>query len=339
MTTQARPFLIADLGAEIREQIYDHVFSSDATEVGGVLVGDIDATGKAEVHGMIPALRADGARASVTFTHDAWQAIIAAQEQDFPDSPVIVGWYHSHPGFGIFLSEHDVFIQRNFFREPFQLAYVVDPQDEIEGMFGWRDGEIVLFEDGRTPRRRGKRRPRVVVDFDAEPAQEDVPTIVAASPLTVIPDEEEPEVEAPATSRRKRRRPALAALVVVIVALVAVGIGLGVTGSGSSSAGSAQSGVQAAKPNAAPVRQDTQSVVRATVDLVDERRAAEARRQADYAAELYRRAHPPKPVVKPAPVPKTPQGGGAVPRATPGITPLKKAHPAPAKKPVVAPIG
>jgi len=30
----------------------------------------------------------------------------------------IVGWYHSHPGFGIFLSEYDLFIHRNFFTAP-----------------------------------------------------------------------------------------------------------------------------------------------------------------------------------------------------------------------------
>ena len=168
MTTQAQVLTIAGMPAGIRDAIYDHVFPSDDVEVAGVLVGAVDAAGRAEVHGMIAALEADGSRASVTFTHDAWREIIEIQERDFPDSPTIVGWYHSHPGFGIFLSEHDVFIQQNFFREPFHVAYVIDPQAEIEGMFGWQDGQIVLLEEGSTTRGRTKRRP-VVVDLETPP--------------------------------------------------------------------------------------------------------------------------------------------------------------------------
>src|SRR4051794_1492077 len=119
MSIQTPEFSLLDIPAEVREEVYDHVFAHDAIEVGGVLVGTVDeATGKSIIHGMIPALAAEGARASVTFTHEAWETIITVQERDFPESPTIVGWYHSHPGFGIFLSEHDVFIQENFFREP-----------------------------------------------------------------------------------------------------------------------------------------------------------------------------------------------------------------------------
>jgi len=39
----------------------------------------------------------------------------------------IVGWYHSHPGFGVEFSEMDVFIQKNFFPSPTQIALVTDP--------------------------------------------------------------------------------------------------------------------------------------------------------------------------------------------------------------------
>lgn len=40
-----------------------------------------------------------------------------------------MGWYHSHPGFGVEFSELDVFIQRNFFSSPTQIALVMDPLD------------------------------------------------------------------------------------------------------------------------------------------------------------------------------------------------------------------
>ena len=53
----------------------------------------------------------------------------------------IVGWYHSHPNFGIFLSDRDCFIQDHFFNGPGQIAYVVDPVNGVEGVFAWRNGQ------------------------------------------------------------------------------------------------------------------------------------------------------------------------------------------------------
>ncbi len=53
----------------------------------------------------------------------------------------IVGWYHSHPDFGIFLSERDCFIHEHFFSAPGQVAYVVDPVRGLEGMFAWHEGK------------------------------------------------------------------------------------------------------------------------------------------------------------------------------------------------------
>jgi len=39
----------------------------------------------------------------------------------------IVGWWHSHPDFGCFLSSTDLHTQEFFFPESFQVALVVDP--------------------------------------------------------------------------------------------------------------------------------------------------------------------------------------------------------------------
>ena len=131
----------------VRPAIYDHVFGHPEAEVGGVLVGRTSTDGRPEIQACIPALRAEGRRASVTFTHDSWSDIHAAMERRFGSSARILGWYHSHPGFGVFLSDHDVFIHRNFFSDPSQIAYVVDPLAGREGVFGWRAGEVEkLFE-------------------------------------------------------------------------------------------------------------------------------------------------------------------------------------------------
>ena len=58
----------------------------------------------------------------------------------------IIGWYHSHPDFGIFLSDRDVFIQQHFFGSPGQIALVVDPVRKLEGVFEWRSGRPELMD-------------------------------------------------------------------------------------------------------------------------------------------------------------------------------------------------
>lgn len=40
---------------------------------------------------------------------------------------ILVGWYHSHPGYGCFMSETDRRTQLSGFSEPFHVAVVVDP--------------------------------------------------------------------------------------------------------------------------------------------------------------------------------------------------------------------
>jgi proteasome lid subunit RPN8/RPN11 len=135
----------------VREGICNHVFSSLEAEVGGVLVGRLRPDGSPRITSIIPALEAEGARSRVTFTHDAWSRIHEVLDREHPGEEIL-GWYHSHPGFGIFLSEHDLFIHRNFFSRPEQIAVVVDPHSGKEGVFAWRHGEIVKLHEGDTLR-------------------------------------------------------------------------------------------------------------------------------------------------------------------------------------------
>ena len=83
----------------------------------------------------------ENTQASFTYTHDSWEEITRERDRLHPDLD-IVGWYHTHPDFGIFLSSHDLFIHRNFFDQPLQVAYVVDPIRQTRGFFRWRDGAL-----------------------------------------------------------------------------------------------------------------------------------------------------------------------------------------------------
>ena len=54
----------------------------------------------------------------------------------------VVGWWHSHPGFGCFLSSTDLKTQGYFFPESYQVALVVDPvQDDFQFFTLDRDSE------------------------------------------------------------------------------------------------------------------------------------------------------------------------------------------------------
>ncbi len=143
---------VPGLSSQVRKAIYAHVFENDDREVGGVLIGRLGDSALPVVTGSIAALEADGQRASVTFTHDAWASIHHTLERDFPEQQ-IVGWYHSHPGFGIFLSEYDRFIHGNFFADRRQIAYVIDPHAGTEGVFRWQGDELVLLAQTGSGRR------------------------------------------------------------------------------------------------------------------------------------------------------------------------------------------
>jgi proteasome lid subunit RPN8/RPN11 len=145
MTTPNKAIAIAkepkvEIDSEVSRRIRQHARAYSKTEVCGVLIGG-DANGIIEIRASIEALNAAQAGTHVTFTQDAWEAIYRVKDERYPEDR-IVGWYHSHPGFGVFLSEHDMFIQQNFFSSPGQVAWVYDPHSDEEGCFGWVSGEV-----------------------------------------------------------------------------------------------------------------------------------------------------------------------------------------------------
>jgi proteasome lid subunit RPN8/RPN11 len=125
------------------QQISQHAHQDSSVEICGVLVGEWrqDENGPFGVVENI--IRCDNAAskfAEVTFTHESWAKINEEMDSNFDDKR-IVGWYHSHPDFGIFLSDRDCFIHEHFFSNPGQVAFVVDPVRELEGVFAWKDGK------------------------------------------------------------------------------------------------------------------------------------------------------------------------------------------------------
>ncbi len=123
------------IDSDVVRQIRQHARSCSKTEVCGVLIGN-PSEQSIVIEAAIPGLNAAQAGTHVTFTQDTWEHIYRTKDAEFPDQR-IAGWYHSHPGFGVFLSDHDTFIHKNFFSSPFQVAWVFDPVSDEEGCFGW----------------------------------------------------------------------------------------------------------------------------------------------------------------------------------------------------------
>ncbi len=131
--------------AEVARRIRQHGRSSMKAEVCGVLIGSEQGR-TTVVEACIAGVNAAQGGAHVTFTQDAWEHIYKVKDQKYPNER-IVGWYHSHPGFGVFLSDHDMFIHENFFSSPQQIAWVYDPHSDEEGCFGWQNKKIEKLDD------------------------------------------------------------------------------------------------------------------------------------------------------------------------------------------------
>jgi proteasome lid subunit RPN8/RPN11 len=171
----SQPAVVVD--GEVLRQIRQHARSCSKTEVCGVLIGSEDKNGLA-IEACIAGANAAQAGTHVTFTQDTWAHIYQTKDAKYPDHR-IVGWYHSHPGFGVFLSDHDTFIHKNFFSSPMQVAWVYDPHSDEEGCFGWvgqrlerlSEIEVVDHKGGEVAGETGK--PEPLGNFD-ENAEEDL---------------------------------------------------------------------------------------------------------------------------------------------------------------------
>ena len=171
------------MDADVLRQIRQHARSSNKAEVCGILIGS-ESGRQVEVEACIAGVNAAQGGAHVTFTQDTWAHIYKIKDAEYPDHRM-VGWYHSHPGFGVFLSDHDTFIHNNFFSSPLQVAWVYDPHSDEEGCFGWggkrleRLSEIAITDrrGGELANESGKAEP---VRFSSEEEEEPGQRLVVA---------------------------------------------------------------------------------------------------------------------------------------------------------------
>ncbi len=167
--TNDLPIFVDHRAADAMER---HALSDTSVELGGILLGKecIDELSNTPFVWITQSLQAKhyaNTQASFTYTHDSWEEISRERDKLFPDLD-IVGWYHTHPSFGIFLSHHDLFIHEHFFAQSLQVAYVIDPIQQTRGFFQWRDRRMVQVEGFYLTADRGDRSDLARVANDLE---------------------------------------------------------------------------------------------------------------------------------------------------------------------------
>jgi proteasome lid subunit RPN8/RPN11 len=124
--------------------VQNHAKSHQTEEVGGILIGRVyEDEGRflVKVEDLLKAQHTIASVASLTFTDQTWLDLL--HQRHMHTDQFVTGWYHSHPGFGIFLSSSDLFIHQHFFHDqPWYLALVVDPLSDEWGIFSWENAEV-----------------------------------------------------------------------------------------------------------------------------------------------------------------------------------------------------
>ncbi|MCP4415312.1 MAG: hypothetical protein GY805_01735 [Chloroflexi bacterium] len=129
-------------------QIRAHSISNLRSELGGVLLGHAYRDGErllVEVIAALPARNDDHGPVHFTFTADAWSQIHNERATKYPNLD-IVGWFHTHPGLGVFYSSDDVVVHTAAFTLPWHVGLVVDPLGNEASYFGWQDGELAPID-------------------------------------------------------------------------------------------------------------------------------------------------------------------------------------------------
>lgn len=121
------------------DAIHAQVNAAWARKVGGLLLGR-SQDGRVTVEGALPAKQAEEHAGEIAFPPSVWEEAYAALDR-YPGGRII-GWYHSHPGTGVALSDYDRRLHATLFADPTNVALVLDPVADRLGWFGWSLGEL-----------------------------------------------------------------------------------------------------------------------------------------------------------------------------------------------------
>ncbi|MGE5389884.1 MAG: hypothetical protein ACM3PE_02360 [Deltaproteobacteria bacterium] len=126
-------------------QLWQYACDNKDREIGGVLLGSVlhDDSGEGlNIQAYLPGRHMEETLANLTFTHKTWTDINQRLMREHNDKRII-GWFHTHPGHGIFMSRYDLYIHQNYFAGEGQVAVVFDPVHNSAGFFQRRDDRML----------------------------------------------------------------------------------------------------------------------------------------------------------------------------------------------------
>jgi len=133
-----RPIVSVFMTQQAYSRICVHSVSDMKNEVGGILIGQWCVDEGQEqfvvVEHALPARHTRQGSVYLTFTQQSLVDIHDQIDSNYKGLK-IVGWYHTHPSMGVFLSHYDTWLHSNFFPEPWQVALVVEPVSAAGGFF------------------------------------------------------------------------------------------------------------------------------------------------------------------------------------------------------------
>ena len=119
------------------------------TEVGGFLLGKYTQVSETDTFQVIVETFVSINSEQAHHLHLAFDthslSVKLGEAQDRHPDQVVVGWFHTHPGHGLFLSKLDLAIHKGFFNEPFQFAMEIDslsPSLDLGFFTHKKNGEI-----------------------------------------------------------------------------------------------------------------------------------------------------------------------------------------------------
>ena len=148
-TMPASDTIIAYLNKHAEAKIRNHAlaYRDKNLEVMGLLLGEV-CTWQGHEYVLIRDIVTtdlDATSVSVKFDSGSFEKLFENLDNAGFDY-VVVGWYHSHPGYGCFLSETDIKTHGGIFVSPHQVAIVIDPLNFQIEAFQVRDGKGQQFQ-------------------------------------------------------------------------------------------------------------------------------------------------------------------------------------------------
>ncbi|OUM98230.1 MAG: hypothetical protein BAA04_07125 [Firmicutes bacterium ZCTH02-B6] len=113
-------------------------------ESGGLLLGRAYRDDEGPfilVEHALAASHASPVLAPFRFGQQDWD-LFRAQWRKMGAKHLVVGWFHTHPGYGARPTTYDRLLAERHFPEWWQLTYIIDPVQLRQGMFYWQDGEL-----------------------------------------------------------------------------------------------------------------------------------------------------------------------------------------------------